>query len=374
MTVKIRQLNTENRQEVRRFVDFQFNLYADCDKWSPPLVSSVKLAMNRHKHPFYNHSDAAFFLAERGDKILARVAVLEHRRYNEYTQRNVAFFYYFDAVNDPQATCELFDVAAHWARARDLNMLMGSKGMLRSDALGILVEGFEHEAALSMPYNYDYYPQLMQAAGFEKEVDYLSGYLIPEQKLPERLFRLADKIKERRGFWVKSFKTKRELRKWVPRIQRVNNEAFTDVWGYYPIDEAEVRMIGKQFLSVANPRLMKVVMKGEDIAGFAFVFPDISATLREVRGRLWPLGWIKVLRALKTTRRMSGNGVGLLPKYHGFGASALLYAEFDKSLRSVNAVHCDIAQAMETNVNSLGDMNMLGVNWYKRHRVYHKAL
>jgi hypothetical protein len=173
---------------------------------------------------------------------------------------------------------------------------------------------------------------------------------------------------------VKTFRTKRELRSWIPKIQRVNNEAFTEVWGYYPLDDAEVQMIGKQMLSVANPRLMKVVMKGDDIAGFAFVFPDISDALKQVRGRLWPFGWIRVLLAMKTTRRMSGNGVGLLPEYQGMGGSTLLYVELAKTLKAAKATHCDLAQAMETNVKSLGDMNAIGAQWYKRHRVYRRAI
>jgi GNAT superfamily N-acetyltransferase len=195
-----------------------------------------------------------------------------------------------------------------------------------------------------------------------------------EQQIPERIVALAEKIKERRGFWVKSFSSKKELRAWIPRIQKVNNEAFSQVWGYYPIDAAEVQLIGQQLLTIANPRLLKVVMKDDDIAGFAFIFPDVSAALREVRGRLWPFGWIKVLWAIQTTRRMSGNGVGLLPQYQGFGATALLYVELEKTLRSVNTVHCDVAQVMESNLKSMDDLNMLKVNWYKRHRVYRRVV
>ena len=372
--MKIRQLNTDNPQDVRQFVNFQFDLYADCDKWAPPLVSSVKLAMNRHKHHFYTHSDAAFFVAEEDGQTIARVAMIDHQHYNDYTQHNAAFLHYFDARDNVAAVQQLLDSAVAWAKARGRSVIYGPKGMLRTDSVGILIEGFEVEAASNMPYNYAYYPQLLEVAGFEKEKDYRTGYLTPEQYLSERMFKVAEKIKKRRGFWVKTFKTKRELRPWLSAIQQVNNAAFTQVWGYYPIDTAEVEMIRKQLLAVANPRLLKLVMKGDKIAGFAFVFPNISAALRETRGRLWPWGWLKILRALKTTRKMSGNGVGLLPQYQGLGATTLLYVELDKTLHAVNAISCDITYVMESNVNSLGDMNMLGVNWDRRHRVYRRAL
>lgn len=372
MAIDIRIIDPTQRRDVNKFVDFAFTLYAGCEEWSPPLISSIKLAMNRRKHPFYNHSDAAFIIAERGGEVVGRVAVMNNRHYNDYNHSHVAFFYYFDSVDDVAVAQALFDEAEGWATAQGLTTILGPKGMLRADAPGILVEGFEHVAALGMPYNYAYYPQLMTAVGFEKEIDYLSGYMTEEHTLPDRVVRIVDKIKKRSGFWVKSFSSKRELRKWIPAIQRVNNEAFTDVWGYYPIDDAEVQMIGKQLLAVADPRLLKIVMKGDDIAGFAFIFPDITKTLQVIKGRMWPFGWARLMRALKKTQRLSGNGVGLLPEYQGLGATAVLYAEFESAMRQRNATWCEVAQAMETNIKSLGDMNAVGVTWHKRHRVYRR--
>jgi hypothetical protein len=373
--MRVRQIDPQDAGDVRKFIQFPFDLYRTCDQWVPPLASSVKLALDRKRHPFYQHSDAAFFVAEgpagrRSDAVVGRIGVLHNRRYNDYNRAKVGFFYYFDVVEDVEVVRGLMAAAGAWAKQRGLEVLMGPKGMLRADAYGVLIEGFEHVAGMGISYNYPYYAQLLEAVGLVKEVDYLSGHMRAEDQVPDRLFRLAERIKERSGFWVKSFKTKRELREWIPAIQRVNNEAFTQVWGYYPIDEAEVRMIGDQMLLVSDPRMLKLVMAGEEIAGFAFVFPDVAEALKAINGRLWPFGWVRLLIALRRTRRLLGNGVGLLPEYQGLGASALLYAELHDTLRARDADYCEFVQAMETNVKSLGDMNMLGVQWHKRHRVY----
>jgi hypothetical protein len=370
----IRRLDPRRRNDVRRFVDFPFRLYARDGHWSPPLRSAVRRTLNPRAHPFYAHSQAALFLAEEEGRTLARVAVLDNARYNDHTGRNAAFFTYFDSVDDAAAARGVLDAAARWAAERGRTLLLGPKGFVRSDAPGLLVEGFEYEAALGMPYNYDYYPRLLEGAGFVKEVDYLSGYLSGGYRLPERTARLVEAVKQRYGFRARALRSKRELRRLIPALQKINNEAFTQVWGYYPIDEAEAVLIARQLLTIADPRLLKIVTKGADIAGFLFIFPDVSAALRKVKGRLFPLGWITVLRALRTTKRMSGNGVGLLPQYQGKGASALLYAEITETLTRAGAVHCDVAQALESNVKSLGDMNMLGVVWHKRHRVYRRRI
>jgi hypothetical protein len=372
--MNIYEVDTERRRDVRKFLHFPLKLYRDCPEWTPPVMPSARMALNRRRHPFYNHSDAAFFLAEEGNEVLGRIAVLDNRRYNAHIQGKVAFFYYFDAVDDLQVFQGLFDTARVWARARGLEVLKGPKGMLRADAYGVLTEGFEFPASMGVPYNYPYYATRLEEIGAEKEVDYYTGYLTTEDELPDRLFRLAERIKERWGFWVKSFSSKRELRAWIPRIQKVNNEAFVDVWGYYPIDRAEIEMIGEQLLLVSDPKLLKVVMKGDEIAGFAFVFPDLAEVLRATRGRLWPFGWIRLLIALKTTPNLLGNGVGLLPKHQGMGASALLYTAIHDTLRSRSVNHIEFVQAMETNIKSLGDMNMLGVHWHKIHRVYRVAV
>ena len=366
----IREIDTHNRRDVRKFIQLPFELYRDCSEWTPPLVSSVKLTLNRQRHPFYNDSAAAFFLAEEGRSVVGRIAVLDNRRYNNYIQGKVAFFYHFDTIEDVRVVEGLFAAAKAWAGKRGLEVLKGPKGFVRSDAYGVLVEGFEHPASMGIPYNYSYYASLLEQIGGEKEVDYFTGYMVPEDELPQRLFRLAEQIKARRGFWVKNFTTKRELRSWIPRIQEVNNKAFTQVWGYYPIGDAESQMIGQQLLLVSDPRLLKVVMKGDEIAGFAFVFPDVAETLRKVRGRLFPFGWAPILISLRTTDSLLGNGVGLLPQYQGLGANALLYTELHDTIRSRGANYCEFVQAMESNLKSLGDANMLGVHWHKRHRVF----
>jgi hypothetical protein len=372
--MQIRKVDTENQQDIQKFVQFPHDLYEGCLQWVPRLRSGVRNALNRTQNPFYRHSTADFFLAEEGDKTLGRINVLIHKHYNDYHGTKTAFFYYFDVVNDHEVSQGLLDAACAWAREREMDTLIGPKSMLRADGLGMLLEGFEYRAAPGMPYNYAYYNTLMEAAGFEKEMDHLSGYLTGDYEMPERYHRIAERVKERSGFWIKSFQSKRELRRWVPHVQRLFNEASTQVWGYYPLDEAETELSGKQLLTIADPRTMKFVMQGDDVIGYIFVYPDVSPALQATGGRLWPFGWIRLLYELKTTRVMSGNGVGLLPEYHGLGATALLYIELYKTLKAKNATFCDVAQIAESNIKSMGEMKSINVQWYKRHRTYRKPL
>jgi hypothetical protein len=368
--MQIRRVETENRRDVQQFIRFPFALYKTCPLWVPPLISDMKFILNRRKHPFYIHSTAEFFLAESEEKTLGRLAVLTNRLFNDFSRSRKAFFYYFDTVDDSDVARCLFDAGRAWAREQGLDRMVGPLGFVRGDSMGLLVEGFEHRPAIGIPYNFSYYDNLVIQSGFERRTDYLSGYLSGEHRLPDRFYHIAEKVKARRGFWIKSFRSKRELRKWVPRFQTVVNDSFAGNFGHFPLGDAEAKVMAKRLLTIADPRLIKLVMKGEAIVGFLFVFVDISAALQKIQGRLWPLGWIAVLREFKKTKWVNFNGAGLLPGHRGVGANAVLYTEITDTLQNYRFEHADIVQIEENNIKIMGDMKVVGVDWYKKHRVY----
>lgn len=373
--MQIRQLDPARQADTRKFNRFPFSLYRDCPQWVPMLSGEASRVFDRTRNPFYRHSDAAFFLAEERGTTLGRIAAIHNRHYSEYSGRPAAFFYFFDAVDDLVVGRGLFDAAFAWARGRGLTEVIGPKGMLRADGLGLLVEGFEHRAATGIPYNHAYYQRLIEAAGFEKEVDYVSGHMQRGEQLAQRFYDAAERIRERRGFAIARFATKDDLRRYIPAIGRIYNEAFTDVPFYYPVDEAELALIAERLLSVADPRLIKLVMKGEEIAGFVLAYPDVTAAIRRMGGQIWPFGWFHLMREFRRTDWLNLNGVGLLPQYQGVGANAILYVELAKSIDEFPQFHhADFAQVAETNLKSLGDVTAIGVHWYKRHRIYRRAV
>ncbi len=372
--MQIRKIDTSRSRDVRRFVNFPFELYRDCAQWVPPIVSDMRLALSREKYPFYRHSTADFFIAEEGGKTLGRIAAIDNQRYNACHRSKTAFFYFFEVVEDLRVARALFDAASDWARDRGLEVIVGPRGLLRADAHGLLVEGFEHRPAMGVPYNYSYYASLLEESGFEKEIDFLSAYLSGDYDLPQRFYDIAEKVKKRRGFWVKSFASKKELRQWVPEIQKINNRAFTDIWGYYPIDQAEANAIADRFLAAADPRLIKLVMKGDEPVGFIIGYPDISAGIQRAKGRLWPFGWLHILVEFKRTTWINFNGAGILPEHQGAGASVVLYTELAKTFLDFDFKHADLVQVAENNIKSKGEINTAGGEWYKRHRVYRRSL
>jgi len=372
--VKIRKINTGIKKDVEIFIQFPFRLYKDNPQWVPPMIGDAKLALNRNEHPFYRHSKADFFVAEDQGKVIGRIAAIDNERYKKFTGNKSGFFYFFETIEDIRVTRSLFDTVFEWARNRGLESIIGPKGLAQGDSLGLLVEGFEYKPAIGIAYNPPYYDAFLNDSGFEKHTDYMSGYLTTEYELDQRIHQLAERVKKRRGFWVKRFETKDEMREWVPRIQDVYNQAFVDVPNFVPITEDEIELIANRILSVADPRLIKLIFKGDELIGFLLAYHNISAGIQKAKGKLLPFGWYHLMREFKRTKWVDINGIGLLPNHQGVGGTAVLYTEMEKSIREFDFERADLVQVAETNIKNFREMSNLGINFHKRHRIYHRSL
>jgi hypothetical protein len=373
--MEIVRVEPESRREVRRFLEFPFHLYRTSRLWVPPFVEEARVQLNPQKHPFYQHSGAAFFLAQEKGQVLGRVAVLENRRHNEHHGTPVAFFYLFDTVEDPAVSRALLDAACDWARGRGLEAMWGPKGFWALDGQGILVEGFEHRPALGVPYNLAYYGGLLEDAGFQKKFDLVSWYMDRQLEFPERFLEVAARVKERRGLRSVTFQTKAELRALAPRILQVYNEAFVEVQAYTPVSEAEAQALANRILSIADPRLISVLFKGEELAGFVIAYPDLSAAIQRCRGRMWPTGWYHLWREFKRTRWINVNGMAILGPLRGLGGNALMYAELYRTLIDHPQYdYADLVQTQESNFRINQEVAAIGLKPYKVHRVYQRSL
>src|SRR5512135_879906 len=374
--IAIEQVDTTHKTQVRRFVEIPYRLYKQHPQWVPPLRIDVEMLLNKHKHPFYEHSDADFFIATRAGRDVGRIAALENRRFNAHHGTHQAQFYLFECENDPAAAQALFDQVGAWARARNLDQVVGPKGFGALDGYGLLIDGFQHRQMMTMMnYNFEYYPRLVESLGFEKEVDFVSCYLNHTQyNFPERIHSIADRVQQRGTLQVKRFKDKNELKAWADRIGEAYNNAFVNNWEYYPLTKREIKFILDNLMMVADPRLIKIITSNDNVVGFLFGFHDVSAGLQRAQGRLLPFGLINILMEMRRTKWVALNGAGILPEFQGRGGNALLYSEIDKTIGEFGFIHADLTQVADTAVQMRSDLISLGGELYKTHRVYRKGL
>ncbi len=374
--ITVKKIDTTSGADVRRFINIPFRLYADCPQWVPPIRVDVKTKLNQQKHPFYQHSDADFFIASREGQDVGRIGALENRRFNDYHGTKEAQFYLFECIDDQDVANALFERIFEWARERGLDAVVGPKGFSPFDGYGIQIEGFEHrQMMMMMNYNYEYYRHLVENLGFEKEVDFVSTYIkISDFQLPERVHRIAERVKKRQNLTVHRFQSKRELREWKDRIGKAYNETFVDNWEYYPLTQAEIDFVLDDLILLADPHFIKIITHEEDVVGFLLGFPDISASLQRANGRLFPFGLLQMLWDMRRTNWTSLNGMGIVPQFQGLGGNALLYSEMEKTIKSSHFIHAELTQVAETAVQMRHDLVNLGAKPYKNHRVYIRHL
>jgi len=372
--MKIIEVNFDSRKDKQLYKNFPFDLYKDTPNWVPPFESEMDLVLNPSKHPFYQHSTAKFFMALSEGDVVGRLAAVYNKNYAQFHHQNIGFFYYFESIQDQEVSNLLFSAALQWCKQHNIEKIIGPKGFLRSNGIGLLIKGFEFLPAVGIPYNMDYYQSLIENFGFKKHNDHYSGYLYEENKLPEKLFIIADKVKAKGNFWVKTFKNKKEMLPWIDTVDQVHHQAFHQNPNYYPSTKAEFNLLANNIRQIADPRFIKLIMFKDHLAGFIISYANISKAIQACRGKLFPFGWYTLSQAMKQTDLIEINGVGLLPQYQGLGANALLYSELEKTMRTAQVKQAELLQIDERNYNSYSDMEFLGVDWKKIHRTYQLSI
>jgi hypothetical protein len=373
----VEKVDVSNKSQVKRFIQLPHRLYKDCPQWVPPLNIDAYAQLDPKKHPFYEHSEVEFFLAVRDGRDVGRIAAIENRPFNQYHSVKEADFYFFECEDDREAATALFNTVFDWARKRGLNRMIGPKGMGPLDGYGLLTFGYEHRQTMSMlTYNFPYYVDIVESLGFEKEVDFVSCYLPADQfKMPERIERIAMRTLERSHLQVKQFASKRELLTWIDRIGQAYNKAFIHNWEYFPFTKREIDFVVESIVTVADHKLIKIITHGEEVVGFLFAFPDVSAALKRAKGSLNPLSLGDLVLDMHRTKTVSVNGIGILPEFQGHGGNALLYYEMGKTILGASQfVHVEMTQVAETTRQMRADLKNLNGVEYKNNRVYHRDI
>lgn len=373
----IEKVDTANKSQVDAFIKLPYRLFQGVPQWVPPLMVDQKLFLQRDKHPYYEHSEADFFLAKRDGRVVGRIAALQNKHFNEYRGTRKGQFYLFECEDDQEAANGLFEQVFEWCRERGLDTVIGPKGFGALDGYGLLIEGYENRQVMNMMnYNFPYYVTLLENLGFEKEVDFVSCYLHRDGfTLPERIHTISDRVQQRGTLNVLRFQNKGDLKRWAPRIGKAYNNTFINNWEYVPLTEREIKMILDNILLIANPTLIKVITHKDDVVGFMLGFPDLSAAMQRARGRLLPFGILDIMMEIRRTNWMAVNGMGVLPEFQGHGGNAVMYSEMEKTvLEHPQFEHVDMTQVAESAVQMRRDLINLGGKAYKNHRVFHRGL
>jgi GNAT superfamily N-acetyltransferase len=302
--------------------------------------------------------------------------VVNNSRYEMQHKRRPAHFFFLDAEDSPEIFTALFRAAADWARTRGCVALEGPMLFGGTYGSGVLIDGFETPAPLTMmPYNFRYYALRLEELGFEKLFDLVGADISPAHfSLPAKVESVAEKVRLRGRFKVLEFKRKADIASRADEIATLYNATLADHYENYPLTEAELEFVKNDLLSVADPRLVKILEYDGKIVGFLFAFHDLNPALRRNMGKVTPLGILRLLIGYRQRRKVFFNGMGIMEEYQRLGGNALLYSELTRTVSSMGFTEAETVQINEHTDLMLADIKRLGAIITKRHRVFTRKI
>lgn len=364
-----------NRKDLRTFITFPEKLYQNCANWVPSLIGDEFDTLG-DKNPALEFCERAYFLAERNGETVGRIAAIINHNANRDWKENVVRFGWIDFIEDLEVVQALTDKVAEWGRARGCVKIKGPLGFSDFDKEGLLVEGFEYLSPFTVIYNYPYYGELLEAAGFRKDVDWTQKLVEVPDTIPPQ-FQYTDLIEKRFGLHQVTGRSMKELgKRYGMEIFHLVNKAFAELYEFTPFSDKQIEGYVKAYLPILNKDFISIVVDADDnVAGFAFCVPSLSKAIRKAHGRLFPFGFIHLLKALKKNDSLDALMIGVLPEYQGKGASLLIFKQIHESCLKYGIKQMLANPQLETNykVQSVFD-DIYVTHEFQRRRSYVKNL
>lgn len=365
----------DDRKTFKHFVQLPYQIYDGDPNWVAPLIRDVKTAFNKKKHPFYTHSEVQPFVAFRDGRPVGRIAAINNRNHVAYHDEPVGFFGYFECVDDPEVAAALFDRTAEWLRERRLETMRGPASFSLNEMAGLLTLGFDRPPTVMMPYNPEYYVDLITGAGFE-EVQSLIGYHLSHSDAPEKLVKLEKKLEKRLGVRTRTIDMD-NFEGELERLRDLYNKAWEKNWGFVPMTDAEIDFMAHELKPLVKRIPTQVIFaerdNGETI-GFTLFLMDANQALIHAKGRLFPFGLVKILKYLPKMNYCRVLTLGLVPEARGQGIDNLLIMALFRHGGAAGTIGGEFSWILEDNAAMRKPLERIGSVISKRYLLYDRPI
>jgi GNAT superfamily N-acetyltransferase len=366
-----------SRRDREAFIKFQWQIYENDPAWVPPLIIERKRFLDRKRHPFYRHGDAALFLARKNGKIAGRIMASDDPNYNLLHQTNVGCFGLFECIDDEAVAAALFNAASSWLRKKGRTEMMGPIDYSTNYVCGLLIDGFRFPPTILTAHNPPYYRELIENCGFTKAKDWYAWWFADPSKAAMHLRRLATRLNTRWPVTIRPANLK-YLRDEGRRLRQIFNQAWEKNWGFVPFTEAEIEFMTEELRSLIVPEFAWIAEIGNKPVGFTLCLPDINVVLRELNGRLTrfglPIGLIKLLVYKNRIQKGRLMALGVVEKYRRAGIAEMLVLRVIEETMIKRGMTGELSMTLEDNYMINRFLEAIGAERYKTFRIYAKSI
>lgn len=371
--IKLKEVKT--KKELKAFVTFPFQLYKDSKYWVPPIISDEMETLSSDKNPAFESAEARFFLAYKGSNIVGRIAAIINSIETEEQGVKKMRFGWFDTIDDIEISKVLIYKVEEIGRQHQLEFVEGPVGFSNLDKNGALTEGFNHIGTMATWYNHPYYIEHFKKLGFSPEKVYIESKFHMSEVPTERFNRVTEIVKKRFGLWSSNFTKTSEVIPYVDEMFALFNEAYKKLPTYVPITKKQQAYFKKKFINFINPEYIKFVFdKNNKMIAFAIVLPSFSLALQQIKGKLFPFGFLKLLKAKKNNDTALLYLIGVDPTFQSKGVTAIIFKDIYDVFLKKDIETCIRLPELEDNLAEQQIWKDFNSEIIKRRKTFKKSL
>lgn len=373
MCIEVKEV--KNKKMLKAFIALPYRLYKNHPCYIPPLRFDEAGTLRRDKNPAFDYCEARYWLAFRDGKAVGRIAgIVNHAFIQKWNSRFLRFGW-LDFEEDERIAQALLKTVEAWGKSLNMEAVHGPLGFTDLDHEGMLVEGFDQRGTIAALYNHAYYPTLLEGAGYRKHTDWVEYKIQLPQKMDERLEKLALTVQRRYKLQVAKLKKTKDVLPYVPAIFDLLNTAYADLYGVVPLTEKQIRYYTKQYFSFVRPDFVSLVTDSDGkLVAFGITMPSLSQALQKSGGRLFPLGFWHLLKAIRKNNTADLLLVAVRKDLQGKGVNALIMHETLKSFIKNGITTAEASHQLEDNTRVQALWDSFDAKMHKRRRCYIKYL
>jgi len=364
-----------DQRGLRAFIMFPFELYRSDKYWVPPLIGERFKHFDPHHNPFYEHAAVQLFRALRGGKTVGTIAAIDDPLHPKIWGEPVGFFGEFEVIEDYEVAAKLFTAAREWLASRGREIMRGPMNLNINEEIGLLIEGFDGCPVIMMTYNPRYYQTLLERYGFVKAKD-LYAYKTEigdgasqAVSLPEQVTRAARIAQERHHVQMRPLDM---AHFWddVELVKPIYRAAWSKNWGALPMTDREFANLANNLRQVLDPELAYLAFINGQAVGCFVALPDYNQVAYHLKGRLFPIGWLKFLWYKRKINGLRVLIMGVLEEHRLKGIEALFYQQAYRVALPKGYKWAEMSWILEDNYNVSRGIEMMGGKVYRKYRLY----
>lgn len=374
--IEVKKLSKDKR-DLKKFVEFQLNLYKGNDFFVPPLLIDDMATLDPQKNPAFDFCEADYFMAYKNGKAVGRVAAIINRQVNESSSMKAARFGFIDFIDDEEVSKALMEAVEDWARQKGMEKVIGPLSFTDLDKEGCLIEGFDQLSTMATIYNYPYYARHIEKLGYEKESDWVEFIMTVPEGVPDKHLRIAEIVKKKYDLRLLKFSSRNKIKKEYGRaIFELINDAYKDLYQFSRLTDRQIDKYIEEYINLLNLDLVSLIVnKDDELVGVGISMPSMSRALQKSGGKFFPFGWFHLLKGLKGKNdRVDLLLVAVRPDYQAKGVNALLFVDLIPQYIKYGFKYAESNPEMEGNDKVQNQWEAFNPRLAKRRRSFVKHL